>query len=59
MDIEKCLREHREKTARIAILELEIQGLKKNEVANSTGIKESDDETITGMTFRRSGGGGW
>lgn len=57
MNIEKCLREYREKTARIAILNLEISGL-KDEIQKSTGIAETDDETIEGMMFRRSEGGG-
>ena len=57
MNIEKCLREYREKTARIAVLELEMEGL-KDEIIKSTGITETDDETIEGMMFRRSEGGG-
>jgi len=56
LNIEKCLREYREKTARIAILALGISGL-RDEINYSTGIIETDDETIEGMTFRRSEGG--
>ncbi len=57
MNIEKCLRDYKEKSARIAILDLEISGL-KDEINNSTGIAETDYETITGMTFKRSEEGG-
>ena len=57
MNIEKCLREYREKTARIAILVLGISGL-RDEINYSTGIIETQGETIEGMTFRRSEGGG-
>ena len=57
MNIEKCLREYREKMARIAVIELELEGL-KDEIIKSTGIIETDDETIEGMVFRRSEGGG-
>ncbi len=57
--LETRLKTHREKMARIAVLELEIQGLEE-EIEKSTGIHETDDETIEGMAFRRSleGGGG-
>jgi len=57
--LEIRLKTHREKMARIAVLELEIQGLEE-EIEKSTGIHETDDETIEGMAFRRSleGGGG-
>lgn len=57
--LEQRLKTHREKTARIAVLELEIQGLEA-EINNSTGIHETDDETIEGMALRRSleGAGG-
>lgn len=59
MDLEERLKTYREKTARIAILELEIQGLEA-EVKMSTGIQETDDETISGMALRRAldGAGG-
>lgn len=59
MDLESSLKTYREKTARVEVLELEIEGLKE-EIKHSTGIKESDHETIEGMAFRRSldGGGG-
>lgn len=59
MTLEDRLKKHREKMARISILELEIQGLEA-EVRLSTGIQETDDETIEGMTFRRAleGAGG-
>lgn len=53
MTLENRLRTHREKTARIAVLELEIEGLQE-EIQLSVGIQESDEETIEGMTFRRS-----
>lgn len=52
MNIEKALREYREKKARIAILELELEGLKE-ELKLSTGFTETDEETILGMTFKR------
>ena len=57
--LEIRLKTHREKMARIAVLELEIQGLEE-EIEKSTGIHETDTETIEGMAFRRSleGGGG-
>lgn len=57
MNIAEALRKYREKTARIAILDLEIQGL-KDELKLSTGIIETDEETIEGMTYRRSQGEG-
>ena len=53
MTLEDRLKTHREKTARIAVLELEVQGLEE-EIQYSTGIRETDTETIEGMAFRRS-----
>lgn len=53
MTLEDRLRAYKEKTARIEVLELEIEGLKAD-IQLSTGIQESDEETIEGMTFRRS-----
>src|SRR5690554_5418503 len=53
LDLESRLKTYREKTARIAVLELEIQGLEE-EIKHSTGIHESDTETIEGMALRRS-----
>jgi hypothetical protein len=53
LTLEDKLRTYREKTARIAILELEIQGLEA-EIKLSAGIQETDDETISGMALRRS-----
>lgn len=53
MTLEDKLRTYREKTARIEILELEIQGLEA-EIKLSTGIQETDTETIEGMALRRS-----
>ena len=57
MNIENRLKEYREKTARIKVLELEIEGL-MDELHNADGITETDAETIEGMTFRRTEGGG-
>jgi hypothetical protein len=57
LTLEDKLRTYREKTARIAILELEIQGLEA-EIKLSTGIQETDAETIEGMAYRRSLEGG-
>ena len=57
MTLEDRLRTHREKTARIAVLELEIEGLEA-EIKYSSGILETDDETIEGMAYRRSLEGG-
>ena len=53
MNLEHRLRTLREKTARIEVLKLEIEGLQE-EIRLSTGIEETDEETIEGMTFRRS-----
>ena len=53
MDLESRLKTYREKTARIAVLELEIQGLEE-EIKHSTGIHETDMETIEGMALRRT-----
>jgi hypothetical protein len=53
LDLESRLKTYREKTARIAVLELEIQGLEE-EIKHSTGIHETDMETIEGMALRRS-----
>ena len=53
MSLEHRLRTLREKTARIEVLKLEIEGLQE-EIRLSTGIEETDEETIEGMTLRRS-----
>jgi hypothetical protein len=53
LDLESRLKTYREKTARIAVLELEIQGLEE-EIKHSTGIHETDMETIEGMALRRA-----
>ena len=52
MNLEHRLRTLREKTARIEVLKLEIEGLRE-EVRLSTGIEETDEETIEGMAYRR------
>lgn len=52
MNIADALRKYKEKTARIAMLELEIDGL-RDELKHSTGIHETDEETIEGMAYRR------
>ncbi|NLP33509.1 MAG: hypothetical protein GX353_10250, partial [Oligella ureolytica] len=53
MSLEHRLRTLREKTARIEVLKLEIEGLQE-EIRLSAGIEETDEETIEGMTLRRS-----
>jgi hypothetical protein len=53
MSLEHRLRTLREKTARIEVLKLEIEGLQE-EIRLSTGIEETDEETIEGMTLRRA-----
>jgi hypothetical protein len=53
MSLEHRLRTLREKTARIEVLKLEIEGLQE-EIRLSAGIEETDDETIEGMTLRRA-----
>ncbi len=53
MNLEHRLRTLREKTARIEVLKLEIEGLQE-EIQLSTGVNETDEETIEGMTLRRS-----
>ena len=57
MNIEQQLRSHKEKLARISILQLELDGLEA-ELSLSTGITESDDETISSLMFRVSQGSG-
>lgn len=53
MNLEERLRKYREQTARIEVLRLEIEGIEE-EIKRSTGIHESDEETIEGMMYRRS-----
>lgn len=53
MNIEKMLKEYREKCARIDILELEIEGLIEA-IPHAEGIMETDEETIEGMALGRS-----
>jgi hypothetical protein len=56
MNLEHRLKTLREKTARIEVLKLEIEGLQE-EVRLSTGVNETDEETIESMTLRRALGG--
>lgn len=53
MNLEDRLKTYKEKCARIEVLKLEIGGLQE-EIRLSAGIEETDEETIEGMTLRRS-----